>query len=180
MKYLRKTMALCVLLTLVTGVIKGQDAVKISIKAIVRGSNGEPVKGAIISYETDNIMVLSNQSGMFAADLPDKTALTVTAPGYKSAMVIATPDLKQIALTQEDRFVPIAFKSVDERELPAGASNVNVSKLFEKNYMTYGLEAIEAFAPGYTVGANGNSIWGMNTSLILVDGVPRDASSVTP
>lgn len=180
MKYLRKVMALCILLTLVTGVIKGQDAVKISIKAIVRGSNGEPVKGGVISYEAENIMVLSNQSGVFSIEIPDKTALTVTAPGYKSSIVIATPDLKQITLTQEDRLVPIAFKSVNEGELPAGASNVNVSKLFEKNYMTYGLEGIEAFAPGYTVGNNGNSIWGMSTSLVLVDGVPRDVSSITP
>ncbi|MNK12313.1 TonB-dependent Receptor Plug Domain protein [compost metagenome] len=179
MKYLRKAMALCILLTLVTGVSKGQDAVKISIKAIVRGSNGEPIKRAEITYEADNIVVISNQSGMFSMEVPDKTVLTVSAAGYKSSFVIAAPDLKQITLTQEDRLVPIGFRSVDERELPLGVSNVNVSNLFEKNYMTNGLENMEAFAPGFSPGFNVNNLWGMSTSLILVDGVPRDISSIT-
>lgn len=179
MKYLRKTMVLCVLLTLFVGVIKGQDAVKISIKAIVRGVNGEPIKGATISRDADDVLVISNQSGMFSMELPAKTPLKVSAPGYKSSLVIATADLQQITLSREDRIVPIAFRNVEETDLLGGVSNVNVSQLFEKNYMTSGLEGMEAFAPGFN-GNNLNNLWGMNTSLILVDGVPRDINSITP
>jgi TonB-linked SusC/RagA family outer membrane protein len=180
MKYIRKVLTFCILLTLYAGVIKGQDADKIHINAIVRGVEGNPIKGASVSYEADNLIVIANQSGAFSISLPANTAITVTAPGYKSSIIVVTPELKQIILNPEDKIIPLGFTKVDEKDLLGGVSNVNVSQLFEKNYMTYGLEGIEAFAPGYTIGNNGNSIWGMNTSLILVDGVPRDITSITP
>lgn len=170
MKYLRKAMVLCALLTLFTGVIKGQDAVKISIKAIVRGLNGEPISGATISYQADETLVLSNQSGEFSIELPAKTAFTVSATGYKSSVLMARSDLRLITLSPEERLIPVGFRSVEEKDLPSGVSNVNVSRIFEKNFMTHGLEGMEAFAPGF----NGNNLWGMNTALILIDGVPRD------
>ncbi len=176
MKYIKKALAFCILLTLYAGVIKGQDADKISINAIVRGVNGEPIKGVALSYEADSLMVIANQSGAFSVLLPANTTITVTASGYKSSTIVATPDLKQIILSPEDRIIPLGFTKVDERDLPPGVSNVSVSQLFEKNYMTYGLEGLEAFAPGF----NGNNLWGMNSALILVDGVPRDLTSITP
>ncbi|WP_432712158.1 SusC/RagA family TonB-linked outer membrane protein [Pedobacter sp.] len=176
MKYLRKALALCVLLTLFCGVIMGQDANKIAVKATVRGLNGEPIQGATVSIEPDNVQVISNQSGSFTIDLPAQTMITVSAPGYKSTIVLATADLQQITLNPENRVVPVAFRNVEESDLRGGVSNVNVSKLFEKNWMTSGFENMEAFAPGY----NGNNLWGMNSSLILIDGVPRDISSITP
>lgn len=180
MKYIRKALAFCILLTLYASVIKGQVADKITINAIVRGLNGEPIKGGAVSYEADNVIVLVNQSGSFSITLPANTAITVTAPGYKSSMIVATADLKQVILTPEDRIVSLGFTKVDARDLPPGVSNVSVSQLFEKNYMTSGLEGIEAFAPGFSPGFNSNNLWGMNSSLIFVDGVPRDITSITP
>ncbi len=72
--------------------------------------------------------------------------------------------------------VNVGFKKVEESMLATDVSNVSVSRLLEKNYTTYGLEGMEAFAPGF----NGNNLWGMNSSLVLVDGVPRDIVSITP
>jgi len=69
MKFLRKGMALCVFFTLFVSVIKGQDAVKIPIKAIVRGTNGDPVKGATINAEGSDVINMSNQLGEFSLKL---------------------------------------------------------------------------------------------------------------
>eukprot|EP01136_Pigoraptor_vietnamica_P014713 Opistho-1_new@57150 len=176
MKFLRKGMALCVFFTLFVSVIKGQDAVKIPIKAIVRGTNGDPVKGATINAEGSDVINMSNQLGEFSLTVAVSTPLTITAQGYKSAMVIATADLKQVTLTKEDKMVNIGFKKVEESQLPQGVSSVNLAQIFEKNFTTYGFEGLEAFAPGF----NGNNLWGMNSSLVLVDGVPRDVISLTP
>eukprot|EP01137_Pigoraptor_chileana_P001072 Opistho-2@38170 len=176
MKFLRKGMALCVFFTLFVSVIKGQDAVKIPIKAIVRGTNGDPVKGATINAEGSDVINMSNQLGEFSLTVAVNTPLTITAQGYKSAMVIATADLKQVTLTKEDKMVNIGFKKVEESQLPQGVSSVNLAQIFEKNFTTYGFEGLEAFAPGF----NGNNLWGMNSSLVLVDGVPRDVISLTP
>ncbi|MNX12201.1 TonB-dependent Receptor Plug Domain protein [compost metagenome] len=176
MKFLRNTWALCVFFTLLAGVIKGQDAVKIPIKAVVRDINGNPVKGASISIEGNEVLTIVNQSGEFSLSADANSTFMVSAKGYKNSLVIAVANLKQITLTKDDRLVNIGFKNAAENNLPPGVSNVNLAQLFEKNFTTYGLDGIEAFAPGF----NGNNLWGMNTSLILVDGVPRDVNSITP
>jgi hypothetical protein len=72
--------------------------------------------------------------------------------------------------------VQVAFNKIDEADLPTGVSNVDVAALLEKSYFTYSLDGMEALASGF----NMNGIWGMTDVMILVDGVPRDAGSVTP
>lgn len=175
-KYSRIATVICVLLTLFSSVLTAQDAVNITIKAVVNRPDGLPIEGAIISNETTNTSVTSNQSGMFSIDASPQSQLTIKAPGYKSSVVTAVSELQTITLEASAELIPVAFKEVAPEDLPVGVSSVNVADLFEKNYTTFGLENLEAFAPGY----NGNNMWGMNSSLILVDGVPRDLSSVTP
>ncbi|RXK81181.1 SusC/RagA family TonB-linked outer membrane protein [Filimonas effusa] len=70
----------------------------------------------------------------------------------------------------------LAFRKVKPNDLPADVAAVNVRELMNKNYMTYTLEGVEAFTPGY----NGNSLWGMGSYLLLIDGVPRQADNVMP
>ena len=72
--------------------------------------------------------------------------------------------------------VQVAFRKVAKNDLLGGVSSVNVAELMKKNYMTYSLDGMEAFAAGY----NGNSPWGMGGYLLLVDGVPREAGNVLP
>ncbi|GAA0552742.1 SusC/RagA family TonB-linked outer membrane protein [Chitinophaga japonensis] len=72
--------------------------------------------------------------------------------------------------------VQVAFRKVDEKELPGGVSAVNVAELMKENYITNSLDGMEALAPGY----NGNSLWGMGGYLLLVDGVPREIGNVMP
>jgi TonB-linked SusC/RagA family outer membrane protein len=72
--------------------------------------------------------------------------------------------------------VQVAFRKVNPQDLPGGVSAVNMPELLRKNYMTYSLENMEAWAPGY----NGNSNWGMGSYLLVIDGVPREAGNVMP
>jgi TonB-linked SusC/RagA family outer membrane protein len=72
--------------------------------------------------------------------------------------------------------VQVAFRKVSPQDLPGGVSAVNMPELLRKNYMTYSLENMEAWAPGY----NGNSNWGMGSYLLVIDGVPREAGNVMP
>lgn len=69
----------------------------------------------------------------------------------------------------------IAFREVDKRDILGGVSSVNLSGLLEKSYSTSSLDNLDGFAPGF----HGN-IWGNNSYLVLVDGIPRDAGSVLP
>lgn len=176
MKYSRIVTVICILLTLFTSVAHAQDAVNITIKAVVDRYNGVPIEGATISNEANDILAISDQFGVFSLETPIETPLKVSAPGYKTKLVIAADDLQNVTLVNDKALIPVAFREVEEKDLPAGVSNVNVGQLFEKNYTISGFEGLEAFAPGF----NGNNMWGMNTSLVLIDGVPRDISDITP
>lgn len=71
-----------------------------------------------------------------------------------------------------DTMVNIAFGTVDKRDLITAVSSVNIDQLSKKNADKNALSSITSLVGGY----NGN-IWGQ-APLVLVDGVPRDASLV--
>lgn len=71
-----------------------------------------------------------------------------------------------------DSLVNVAFGQTSKEDLMGGVSEVNVAKLMKKDYHNYSLDGLQSLVGGY----NGN-IWGQ-TPLILIDGVPRDATNV--
>lgn len=79
-------------------------------------------------------------------------------------------------LETDGEMVQVAYRKVNENNLLGGVSFVNVEELMEKNYITYSLTDMQNYVGGW----NGNSLWGMDSYLCLVDGVPRDANNVMP
>lgn len=79
-------------------------------------------------------------------------------------------------LVQNDSLVQVAFRKVSQNNLLGGASVVNVEELTKKNYNTWSLTDMQGYVGGY----NGNSLWGMDEKLILVDGVPRNIDYISP
>ena len=76
------------------------------------------------------------------------------------------------AQEKKDSLVNVAFGTVLNEDLLGAVSTVNVSDLLKKNYSTYSLDGLQSFVGGY----NGK-IWGQDP-LIMVDGVPREASDI--
>ena len=76
---------------------------------------------------------------------------------------------------ENDKEVQVAFRKISEKDLMGGISVVHIPELMDKNFSTYSLSNMTAFAGGVT-----GNLWGMNECLVLVDGVPRDANNVTP
>lgn len=72
--------------------------------------------------------------------------------------------------------VQVAYRKVNKNDLLGGVSSINIEELMEKNYFTYSLDNMQGMVSGW----NGNSLWGMDSYLVLVDGVPRDANNVMP
>lgn len=72
--------------------------------------------------------------------------------------------------------IQVAYRKVPQSNLLGGVSVVNIEELVKKNYSIYSLDNMQ----GYVGGWNGNSLWGMDNYLVLVDGVPRDANNVSP
>lgn len=72
--------------------------------------------------------------------------------------------------------VQVAYRKMPLSDLLGGVSVVNMEELTNKNYSTYSLDNMQ----GYIGGWNGNSLWGIDGYLVLVDGVPRNANNVNP
>ena len=89
-----------------------------------------------------------------------------------AAIASVSANAQTVADTAE---VKVAFGSKAKSELLGGISAVDMKDLTQKNYNTYSLDALQAYAGGY----NGQ-LWNMGEALILVDGVPRDANNVNP
>jgi TonB-dependent SusC/RagA subfamily outer membrane receptor len=175
MKYIKLGMVICVILALFPVALEAQNTMKNDINAIVRGSQGEPLKGAVISTDKDSVLTVTDASGAFSVNVPGGSALQISASGFITKVVSANSDLKDIALDAENKLVQVAYRKVDKKDLLGGVSVVNESEIIGKNYTTYSLDNMDALASGF----NGN-IWGNSSYLVLVDVVPRDANNVSP
>ncbi|MBP1639556.1 MAG: TonB dependent receptor [Bacteroidetes bacterium] len=72
----------------------------------------------------------------------------------------------------KDSLINVAFGTVAKNDLLGAVSTVNMTDLMRKAYSTYSLNELPSLVGGY----NGN-VWGQ-TALVMVDGIPRDASLI--
>lgn len=99
---------------------------------------------------------------------------------YKSIIVPVTAIIMMsysgaMAQIQTDSTkVNVAFGQVERQDLLGGISVVNAEEQLEKNHHTYSLDGLESIVAGYS-----GTLWGQ-WPMIIVDGVPRDASDVLP
>lgn len=96
--------------------------------------------------------------------------------GFAQETAPASQEAFLDSLETDGEMVQVAYRKVNENNLLGGVSFVNVEELMEKNYITYSLTDMQNYVGGW----NGNSLWGMDSYLCLVDGVPRDANNVMP
>ena len=76
---------------------------------------------------------------------------------------------------KNDNAIHVAFGTIDKRDALGAVSTLKVSELIKKNYSDNSLDGIQSFVGGY----NNSNIWGQG-ALILIDGVPRNASDIRP
>lgn len=77
--------------------------------------------------------------------------------------------------TSDSAQVNVAFGTRQKSELMGGVNVIDMKGLMDKNYTTYSLDGLQAYAGGFT-----GQLWNMGDALVLVDGVPRDANNVLP
>lgn len=79
------------------------------------------------------------------------------------------------AHAQSDSIVNVAFGTKPLEDVITATSSVNVADLMKKSYATSSLDgSLESIVGGYR---GGSSLWGQD-ALVLVDGMPREASDV--
>lgn len=175
MKHIKIGMVLCALVAFLPAGLWAQTPSKFNLNAVILAQDGEAIDGAVITSVEDEEEVVSDDSGYFTINVTPNSRLSISAEGYATKIEIANPGLQEISLVpaSDEETVHLAYRTVDESDLPGGVSYVNIPELLEKNYFTYPFDNMEAFVPGL-----GNNLWGMDDMLILVDGVPRDLASI--
>jgi len=177
MRYIQLKIVLCFLIIAFSPTLLiAQVARNIDVNGIVRGIEGQPIIGANLVVEKDNISATTDFMGKFSLKAPINSKLLISAKGYVTKSVVINTESNEIDLIlDKDRSVQVAFKQVQERDLLGGVTYVNLPEILEKNYTTYSLDGLQAFVGGY----NGY-IWGAGGFLVLVDGIPRDAGTILP
>ncbi|SEA01027.1 TonB-linked outer membrane protein, SusC/RagA family [Arachidicoccus rhizosphaerae] len=160
--------------------VKAQSVLEIKISAKVYDQNQNPIANALIqSQERADVHTLTDSNGAFSLMAEPGENIFVSAPGFTSLYLPASKQLNIIKLnpTSLDTIdVQAPFSTSRKEDLFGDVTVVNQQEIMAKNYTTYSLDGLVAYVPGY----NGNSIWGMGSYLLLVDGVPRDANNVLP
>lgn len=170
---------LCVLVALMPRKAVAQQLDKITLKGTVYGLNNVPLKGAQVSSpgEEEN-ETLTDNAGSFTLEVPSSAVVAVTAKGYNTKYLNAGAGVGDVFLDPENtkQDVQVAFRKVNKKDLSGGIVSVDVEELIRKNYTLNSLDGMDALAPGF----NGNSMWGMGSYLLLIDGVPRNQGNVLP
>ena len=98
---------------------------------------------------------------------------------FFGAMLACSPCVMAHAQAENDSVqsekIPVAFKNVDEKDLLGGVSVLDYEELTKKNFNTYSMDNMQAYINGFS-----GQLWGNDSYLVLVDGVPRDATTVLP
>ena len=95
---------------------------------------------------------------------------------FGAAAQQATNELKtdEKSFEADTSSIQVAFRTVEQQNLPGGVSVINVEELISKAGLGGSLDALIG-------GINNDTyIWGMNDLLVVVDGIPRDYNNVLP
>jgi TonB-linked SusC/RagA family outer membrane protein len=177
MKYLKILGILCMMLTFMPSVMRGQGVKQVTIESFVLDDKGIPVTGAAVYGNEGRIVKYTDQSGRFSITVQATSAILVTAKGFQSKTLQVGTAVNKIVLDADtgDRKVNVAFKQVDSRDLPGTIDVVNPSAYLPGNY---GRDVVSGLA-GQVGGITGsNNIWAMAGALIMIDGIPRNYNDI--
>lgn len=146
---------------------------KIQIEAVIRTPDGTPVPGAIINGSDRSSYAITDENGSAKIEIEPNGTFIVKATGYQDFVINVNDMSGDIVLqpVEDNELVNVAFKKVEKRDLIGGVSYINLPEFMKKDYTTYSLDGLQSYIGGYT-----GNIWGQG-ALVLIDGVPRDASS---
>jgi TonB-linked SusC/RagA family outer membrane protein len=176
MKYIKIGILVCSILALLPIQLWAQQPVKDIMKAVIVDTKGNPVNGAVVSNEKLKLRTKSNVNGEFTINIESGGLLKISAEGFVDKIIEPNSGVTKIELTNINRtIIPVAFGKADKKDILGGISSLDVQQLMKKNYTTYSLDNLSAYINGYS-----GNIWGMDSYVVLVDGVPREATNVSP
>ena len=155
----------------------------IKIESVVKDEKGDPIKGAIIYGDDGAIVVKTDASGKFIISIPNMTDLLIESDGYEPAVFKAGnfDTLKEFTLKSSlflrsgKDMVNIAFGKVKKGDIVNAVSILDPSEIRKYDNIQSVYEALSGRVPGLLGSSN---IRGEGAPLFIVDGLPRDISTI--
>lgn len=153
------------------------------IQSVVIDDDGAPIKGASVFGNEGVTHAKTDEGGRFSIEVPGSSELYVEAAGYESALFgpgeYGNLDALTLAKTpfrygKKDN-VEIAFGKVKKGDLIHAANVLDPHELRKFDNTQTVASAITGMLPGLL---GSNNIRGIGPPLYIVDGLPRDPSSL--
>jgi TonB-linked SusC/RagA family outer membrane protein len=156
----------------------------VTVESTVVDENGSPVAGAIITGKEGTVEVMSDANGDFTIEVPESSDILIEAEGFDEQHLTiypnsTTPDValvKALYSREQSNLVNVPFGKVMKKDLVGAVTVIDPKELrFYDNTQTIG-DALRGSVPGLIGSTNVRGMSG--NALIIVDGIPRDASNI--
>ncbi|MDP4274372.1 MAG: SusC/RagA family TonB-linked outer membrane protein [Bacteroidota bacterium] len=154
-----------------------------SITIIVKDEKGDPIQGAKIFGKEGTVVTKTDASGMFTISIPEGADLLVESDGFESRLFTdgEYKNIKEIRLKAtkfnygEKDNVNIAFGKIKKGNVVGAVSTINPDEIVKYDNIQGIPEALTGRIPGLLGSSN---IRGIGGPLYIVDGLPRDISTI--
>lgn len=161
-----------------------QKSNDILLQSVVKDEQGNPIKGASIYANEGASFTTSDESGNFSITFPDLANLQIEASGFESRIFKPGEynNMKELLLKSSRFFsgekddVNIAFSEVKRKDVVGAVSVLNSDEYTSFDNTKW---LTDVLGSGRLTGVLGSSnIRGTGTPLYIVDGLPRDISTI--
>jgi TonB-linked SusC/RagA family outer membrane protein len=155
----------------------------VTIESVVQDEKGNPVPGAIVYGNNGIVYTKTDATGKFKISIQDQTNLLIESDGFESAVyksgeikIMKAFILKAMPfMYREEDVVNVAFNKVKKGEVVNSVSVLNPEDILKYD----NIQSISDALLGRATGLLGSSnMRGIGTPLYIVDGLPRDVSSI--
>ncbi|MEI6753261.1 MAG: SusC/RagA family TonB-linked outer membrane protein [Paludibacter sp.] len=155
----------------------------ITFNSTVKDKNGNPISGAKIYGNQGAIEILTNEKGEFSIKVNTDSYILIEAGGYVSVTIPSIASTSSIILKQNeylmgsDDNLSLAFKSVKRGLSVGNITEIKVPEILKIDNVTRFQSLLDSYGAGTKGGYN---LLGLGDALVIVDGLPRDASNLQP
>lgn len=167
-----------------------------NVSGIVVDENGEPLIGATVKQKGGSVGAITDMDGKFSVNLPAGTQLEVSYTGYQTQTLTARQGMKISMKTDAiglDDVVVIGYGTQKKRDLTGSVTSMKNEDIVVAPTSNV-MEALQGKVSGLditkTSGETGGSvnillrgsrsIYGSNTPLFIIDGLPGSYDDISP
>ena len=162
-----------------------QDKVHTIVESVIVSADNNPIEGARVYVNKTSDYTVTDENGKFTLSVPEGSDIYVEAEGFTSRLI--TPkeyvdnngvfQLQQLStfFFGEKNDVNIAFRKIKQKDLVGAVSVLNPEEIAAYDNDIMLSNALMGRIPGLYGSSN---IRGIGSALFIVDGMPRDISTI--